>query len=413
MTHPNKPDFEVIENPEAELTRLLDHTRYALYRVAPFFGAALARVDAVFSNKISTACIDGRKIYINPDFWKNDLTPNQRKGVLAHEIGHMLFGHLWRRGRRDPQLSNQAMDYALNLILIDECGFELPSWVLYDKQYADKAWEEIYDILFKKQNNSGGGGMGMQSPNANGTGDIDPFDNRGGNGQGQQQLDTHDFWDSGDPEEAAQQEQHWKGVTTASWMHAKKQGKLPAGIDRLVGKGNKPPIDWYAALYRYVQQAEVSDESWNPPDRRWAAEDIWFPADRPDETLRDVYACFDTSGSVSMEELQLYLSNVEGIMRNFPRTKGRLLVGDAAVHYEGDLDKYMLKKYPGGGGTDFRPFFERVEENQKKGRKVSALVFFTDGYGSYPEHPPKYPVIWVITSGYDRVPWGTVVHVNV
>jgi predicted metal-dependent peptidase len=397
--------FKYVENPSRELQLTLDTARYGLYRSHPFFGAALARVDAVYVENIETAMIDGTKIYINPTFWL-EMTPEHRLGVLAHEIGHMLFGHLWRRGRRDHQTSNIAMDYALNLILIDECGLKLPDWVLYDKKWQNMAWEEVYDkIMQENKNNQGSGGQQGQ----NGQGQNQPGQNDRSKQGKQQQLDSHGGWVDPTTEEGQKQEQNWKGITAAAAITAKRQGKMPAGLDRFVSGFTKAKIDWYAVLYRFLQQAEVSDESWSPPDRRFVAEDDWFPAEKFDETLKDMYACFDTSGSMGVDELQVMCGSIEQIMKNFPNTKGTLMVGDAAVHYEGDLDRYKLKSYPGGGGTDFRPFFKRIAD---KKRKVSAVIFFTDGYGSYPEEEPPYPVIWCITGGYDRVPWGVVVHLN-
>lgn len=396
-------EFDYVENPSRELQLTLDTARYGLYRSHPFFGAALARVDAVYVNNIETAMIDGTKIYINPEFWLK-MTPEHRLGVMAHEIGHMLFGHLWRRGRREHQLSNIAMDYALNLILIDECGLKLPDWVLYDKKWQNMAWEEVYDKLMN-ENKSQGSGQGQQGGGQGQPGQGD----RSKQGK-QQQLDSHGGWQDPNTEEGQKQEQQWKGITAAAAVQAKRQGKMPAGLDRLVSGTLKAKVDWYAVLYRYLQQAEISDESWIPPDRRMAANDEWFPAEKFDETLKDMYACFDTSGSMGIEELQVMVGSIEQIMKNFPNTKGTLMVGDAKVHYTGDIDRYKLKTYPGGGGTDFRPFFDAVKE---KKRKVSAMIFFTDMYGTFPDYVPDYPVIWACTSGWDReVPFGVLIHLN-
>ncbi len=49
----------------------------------------------------------------------------------------------------------------------------------------------------------------------------------------------------------------------------------------------------------------------------------------------------------------------------------------------------------GGGGTDFRPPFEWLEENQIVPR---ALVYLTDGYGPFPEQEPNFPTLWCINN---------------
>ena len=46
----------------------------------------------------------------------------------------------------------------------------------------------------------------------------------------------------------------------------------------------------------------------------------------------------------------------------------------------------------GGGGTDFRPAFEYVNSLVHDGvfTNLGGLVYFTDGWGVYPEKMPEY-----------------------
>ena len=55
----------------------------------------------------------------------------------------------------------------------------------------------------------------------------------------------------------------------------------------------------------------------------------------------------------------------------------------------------------GGGGTDFRPVFEEIK---KRGVQPQFLVYLTDGYGTYPDIAPDYPVLWLSTGS--KPPWG-------
>jgi len=50
----------------------------------------------------------------------------QLQGCLAHEVSHVAFGDLWRRGARDPFRWNLASDIIRNTILLAE-GFKLPA----------------------------------------------------------------------------------------------------------------------------------------------------------------------------------------------------------------------------------------------------------------------------------------------
>ena len=46
----------------------------------------------------------------------------------------------------------------------------------------------------------------------------------------------------------------------------------------------------------------------------------------------------------------------------------------------------------GGGGTDFRPAFAYVDSLIEQGEfeNLGGLVYFTDGWGEYPEWTPEY-----------------------
>lgn len=59
----------------------------------------------------------------------------------------------------------------------------------------------------------------------------------------------------------------------------------------------------------------------------------------------------------------------------------------------------------GGGGTEFAPCFEWVEE---RGIMPQTVVFLTDLYGSFPSYTPSYPVLWAST-GSRQAPFGEVI----
>ena len=57
----------------------------------------------------------------------------------------------------------------------------------------------------------------------------------------------------------------------------------------------------------------------------------------------------------------------------------------------------------GGGGTDFRPVFAYVENLQAKGelRDLRGLLYFTDGFGLYPEKATPYETAFVFRADQD------------
>ena len=53
-------------------------------------------------------------------------------------------------------------------------------------------------------------------------------------------------------------------------------------------------------------------------------------------------------------------------------------------------------KLTGFGATDFRPVFDYVNLllEQREFENLKGLIYFTDGYGIYPERMPEYQVIF-------------------
>ena len=71
-----------------------------------------------------------------------------------------------------------------------------------------------------------------------------------------------------------------------------------------------------------------------------------------------------------------------------------------------ELENYMghFQLY-GEGGTDFRPAFEYVEKLRKNGEftDLKGMIYFTDGYGIYPERMPAWRTAFVFVEEDYRV----------
>ena len=61
-------------------------------------------------------------------------------------------------------------------------------------------------------------------------------------------------------------------------------------------------------------------------------------------------------------------------------------------------------KIRGLGGTDFRPVFRYVDQliEEKRFRNLKGLIYFTDGYGTFPERKPPYTTAFLfVKDGYE------------
>ena len=115
----------------------------------------------------------------------------------------------------------------------------------------------------------------------------------------------------------------------------------------------------------------------------------------------------DKSGSISQQEMGQFLSEL-GRLRGLTDCKLTLLHCDAAIQrvgVTGGRDATVLpaingqRRFAGGGGTDFRPVFDWVRQQQARGEPApDALIYCTDGYGTFPPQPPTYPLVWIVTA---------------
>lgn len=77
-----------------------------------------------------------------------------------------------------------------------------------------------------------------------------------------------------------------------------------------------------------------------------------------------------------------------------------------------EFDKYIeTMQIRGLGGTDFRPVFEYVEQlrQNKEFVNLKGLIYFTDGFGTFPEKKPDYDTAFIfVDDGYSNhqvPPW--------
>jgi hypothetical protein len=109
-----------------------------------FFGNLATRLQLVNADEwCSTAGTDGLKFYYNSRFVMM-LKPKEVEFLVGHEVLHVVYDHMGRRGERDPQIWNIADDYAVNADLKRHKVGEFIKTVpcLYEAKYDGKAAEE-------------------------------------------------------------------------------------------------------------------------------------------------------------------------------------------------------------------------------------------------------------------------------
>jgi predicted metal-dependent peptidase len=374
----------------ARTSLLLDH---------PFFGSLLFRLKWRPTSSIDTMATDGISLFYNQQFVL-ELAPAHLVGVLAHEVLHPALQHHTRRGSRCPERWNRACDYAINLLVLD-AGLSLPSDALVDGQYRGISAEQIYNLLDASE--SGDGGQAQSSHSESGSGEDDPHAPLTPGGFGQV-LDAPSEKVSGKSIE--QQTADWEIAVSQAQTISKLAGSLPVGVARSLESAVEARVDWRELLRRAWSATTPSDYSWTRPNRRHLWQGLYLPGVRF-EGVGEVVIFVDCSGSINQRQLGLFEAEVRSILDGQRPEMVYIVYFDAMVQ---KVDIYEagqpIRLSPvGGGGTDFRPCFNWVEE---QGIQPQVLVFLTDLFGALPDSFPSIPVIWA-SNGKREAPFGEVV----
>ena len=133
--------------------------------------------------------------------------------------------------------------------------------------------------------------------------------------------------------------------------------------------------------------------------------------------IREFVVAIDTSGSVSGELVQKFMQKTYNILKQeesfFRKINLHIIQCDADIQEDAkitsqeEFDRYLdTMQLRGFGGTDFRPVFSYVEElrRAKEFRNLKGLIYFTDGYGVFPEKKPDYPTAFVFVNERYEIP---------
>ncbi len=455
------PDFdlEAIENK-------LSAARTRLILDKPFLGALVLRLPMKAADPAwcATTGTDARNFYYNPAY-AEELRPEEAQFVLAHEALHCALSHFARRGHRVKHRWDIACDYAINGILVDE-GLIPPPGALILEEYKGMTAEEIYPMiedndhsetldqhLYDKQDDPAEGGQDRQrnpldeqdnpsgnpggegqrqSPQQQGQGeetpppDQPPQREEDGDGGRRQQPDperegaqgSEERPDSGlapPPEPLSETEKEalsvqWQQRLAGAAQLAQQAGKLGEGMARMIDFFLQPTLPWRALLARFMNSLSRDDYSYTRPSGRRGDPAI-FPSLRNPQM--DLVVAVDVSGSIHQDELNEFIGEIDALKAQV-RARVTLLTVDAEItgdspwRFEAWEHCQLPERIIGGGGTDFRPVFDWVTRHDMN---PDLLIYFTDADGPFPDHPPAWPVVWLV-KGRKPVPWGQRIQLN-
>ncbi|MCS5585060.1 MAG: VWA-like domain-containing protein [Pseudomonadales bacterium] len=109
--------------------------------------------------------------------------------------------------------------------------------------------------------------------------------------------------------------------------------------------------------------------------------------------FQKILVALDTSGSIDIDALELFFSEVRGMWRNGADVT--VIECDCAVQRVYPYRGKTPDEFGGGGGTDFNPVMQYVRDNRQL--QFDGIVYLTDGYAEKPTVSPTCRLLWVIT----------------
>ena len=364
-----------------ELSKRLSKAKTALVLEHPFIGNIAMNMPFKISEDVPTAATNGKQVLFNPDFCA-DLNDEEMKFLIAHECMHPMMEHNFRRQNRDPRKWNQAADYVINKLLVDEHIGKMPDCgLLSDDIYnaGNGTSDGIYNILPETQE-----------------GENDPLD------------DCQDG--EGSPAEQEQQAAEWKVKVAQAAQAAKMMGKMSAGLERIVESILQPKVHWSDVLQRFIVKHKTDDRSFARPNRRFIQQGMYLPS-VTGEALGEMAFAIDCSGSIGQEEIDQYAAEILKVQQDHHPQKLHIIYFDSEVcHYDVyEQGEPPVIKPHGGGGTAFSPVFQYMRDNDIN---PVACVFLTDLCCNDFGDAPEYPVLWVSTHD-NQAPFGEIVMMEI
>ena len=443
--------------------QLLD-ARRALLICQPFIGALAMRLilTPVCDDRVTSFCSDGTHLYVDVEYF-HDLKEKERIALIAHEVWHCALLHFLRRGDREEERFNHAIDIEVGLLLKKaHLPVDMP---LYEKAWKGMSAEQIYErlpatpagprskdihlypqktipgvlSLTAGDNEDDGNGShdsihGSEGDNNNSSRSLlngGSGSESAGNGKdagtcsrgdanfasravpAEDQMRDPDFAPSG---QDAELKMKWHSAVQQEAARCKSRGTLPAEIEKLIAPSDRTPKDWKQILLDFVTLHLGGERQWLPPNRRYVYKKLYLPS-RARKMEIELVIAIDTSGS-TVSDFPDFITELQGLVESFGDYTITVIQCDTKIHSVEEYSSNSGKEFPeegiklqGTGGTDLRPPFEYITKNMPNPPVV--MIYLTDGEGPAPLEEPNYPVIWCLTAeGKKPTNWGIAVNME-
>ena len=216
-------------------------------------------------------------------------------------------------------------------------------------------------------------------------------------------------------------EKEWEEISRSVQMDmetfSKEKGDAAGGLTKQLQEANRDRYDYSAFLRKFAVSGEtmkINDDEFDYVFytyglRLFGNMPLVEPLEyKEDNRVREFVVAIDTSGSTSGELVRKFLIKTYSILKStesfFNHINLHIIQCDCDIQEHvkittrEELDSYINGfTVKGLGGTDFRPVFREVDRlvAEKEFTHLKGIIYFTDGYGTFPEKKPAYETAFV------------------
>ena len=391
-------------------TKVLQQAHSQLYLSMRYLEGAFSAFSYEMRQETDPFGTDGAVIYFHPShlgglYQQDRILVN--RGYL-HLVLHCLFRHLWTRGDRDQRVWNLSCDIAVESMIdqmVHPCVKRARSvrkretYHELEKTGKVESAQNIYYTLMKWK-------LSEET--------LQKLEE-------EFRVDDHVWWERPDQKKRQEMNQNWQDqaekAETDLQTFSKEASDQAGNLEELLTIENNPRHSYREFLKKFSVLAEEPGIDPDTFDYGFYSYGLRMygnmPLIEPQETrevkrMREFVIAIDTSMSCSGKLVQRFLEETYTILseaQNFyGKVQFRILQCDESIQDEAvittgeELKNYMEHlELKGGGGTDFRPVFERVEELVRDHvfENLRGMLYFTDGYGVYPKKMPPFETAFI------------------
>lgn len=432
-------------------TQKMQAARMVAVMAYPEYRHGLLSLTLVCEPECGTAAADKHgRVYFNP-FFIDKMETEHAAFIWVHELTHILWRHHIRSheiGADQTQeladIANYAMDARIHEDMFKDKRLPPPSKKVIElctitglNLDRGKTWEEDFVVLLGRRqqgmmlngvpfgtpgysdvlehgsdgtDGQGDGAAGEAGGDQEGNvmGPLRPTSGSGSSGRDRSWEQGDSTFDSGMSE--AELEEMRKQIARDIEERQRSRGNVGANMLRWADTTLRKRVNPMSVLRQLLTQmcGEIvsgnTEATYSRMNRRQEAfqDDFVRPGNR--SHLPKLEIVFDTSGSMTDEDISIGATAIEPVLKSFRRL--RVTSGDVRTVASEAITVVKRKlALGGGGGTDMARILTEIQERKKTTDKPDIVLLVTDGATPWPEKKIKdFKVIVILMHQYGEVP---------